>query len=214
MGKYVLIILFLVIYGILGILSPTTALKALNLLKGFLVEMIQILPMVFILTALLSQWIPSSMIQKHLGRNSGIRGIFFSLLLGSISAGPIYAAFPLAVALHKKGASISRIVIIISSWAVIKIPMLIMEFRFLGPRFTLIRYVISVPAIVILGLTMERLPGMTIEPQEEEHISGAHNDITLPGHNCGACGFGSCEDYAEALQGGNAQRSCVFLVKS
>ena len=54
-----------------------------------------IMPVIFVLTALLDTWVPKQQIMRFLGRESGVSGAVFSLVLGSISAGPIYAAFPL-----------------------------------------------------------------------------------------------------------------------
>ena len=48
----------------------------------YLVEMIEILPAVFILTGLINTWIPSKMIIKNFGNNSGFRGKFISMIIG------------------------------------------------------------------------------------------------------------------------------------
>lgn len=53
--------------------------------------------------------------------------------------------------LHKKGASIRNIIIILSSWAVIKVPMLLNETKFLGPKFMIIRWILTVIAIIIFS---------------------------------------------------------------
>ncbi len=117
----------------------------------YLKEMLMIMPVVFILTALLDMWVPKEKIIKFLGKKAGAKGVVFSLVLGSISAGPIYAAFPLCVMLHKKGASIRNLVIILSAWAVIKVPMLLNEMKFLGLKFMVIRWVLTVLAIIVFS---------------------------------------------------------------
>jgi len=114
----------------------------------YIKEMLMIMPVVFILTALLDLWVPKDRIIKYLGKGAKAKGIVFSLVLGSISAGPVYAAFPLCVMLHKKGASIRNIVVILSAWAVIKVPMLLNEVKFLGFQFMAIRWVLTVAAII------------------------------------------------------------------
>ena len=68
----------------------------------YIKEMIMIMPVIFVLTALLDLWVPKGKIMKYLGKEAKQKASFFSLALGSISAGPIYAAFPLCVMLHKK----------------------------------------------------------------------------------------------------------------
>ena len=95
----------------------------------YIKEMLMIMPVIFILTALLDLWVPKEKIMQFLGRDAGAKGIFLSFVVGSISAGPIYAAFPMCVMLHKK-CLYPNIVIILSSWAVIKVPMLLNEAKF------------------------------------------------------------------------------------
>ena len=110
----------------------------------YIKEMIMIMPVIFVLTALLDLWVPKEKIMKYLGKEANAKGVVLSLALGSISAGPIYAAFPLCVMLHKKGASVRNLVIILSAWAVIKVPMLLNELKFLGFEFMAIRWVLTV----------------------------------------------------------------------
>lgn len=147
------IFLFVVIvaYGILTVLSPSLG-KASILNSGYYIkEMLMIMPVIFVLTALLDTWIPKDTITKFLGKEAKGKGVLFAFLLGSISAGPIYAAFPICTTLHKKGASIQNIVIILSSWAVVKIPMLINEAKFLGIKFMVIRWIFTIIAILIFS---------------------------------------------------------------
>ena len=56
-----------------------------------------------------------------------------------------------------KGASVSNIVIILSSWAVIKVPMLANEAKFLGVTFMSIRWVLTVAAILIIAWLMGKM---------------------------------------------------------
>lgn len=149
--KNKLLVLVFLIYGGMFIFVPQKAIKSVNNSVYYLLEMLQVLPVIFLLTALIDAWIPKETIIKRLGNKSGFLGNVFSLLLGSLSAGPIYAAFPLSKMLLKKGASITNIVIILSSWAVIKVPMLLNEAKFLGAQFMAVRWVLTVIAILIMG---------------------------------------------------------------
>jgi uncharacterized membrane protein YraQ (UPF0718 family) len=138
--------------------------------------MLMIMPVIFILTALLDIWVPKEKIMRYLGRDAKAKGVFLSFVVGSISAGPVYAAFPVCVMLHKKGASIRNIVIILSSWAVIKVPMLLNETKFLGPKFMAIRWALTVVAIIIFSWITAKtvkdkdLPGEVL-PQAGLHIT-------------------------------------------
>ena len=147
--------LFMVIvalaYIIMFIAKPAMGIESVKSSGYYIKEMLMIMPVIFVLTALLDMWVPKEKIMQYLGKDAKAKGIFFSFLVGSISAGPVYAAFPMCVMLHKKGASIRNVVIILSSWAVIKIPMLINEAKFLGPKFMAVRWVLTIIAIIIFS---------------------------------------------------------------
>ena len=138
-------------YMILFIINPTMGTNTVKNSGYYIKEMIMIMPVIFVLTALLDMWVPKEKIMRYLGKDAKAKGVFLSFVVGSISAGPIYAAFPMCIMLHKKGASIRNIIIILSSWAVIKVPMLLNEAKFLGPQFMAIRWVLTVIAIIIFS---------------------------------------------------------------
>ncbi|MGI6595069.1 MAG: permease [Christensenellales bacterium] len=146
-----LLIAVILTYIVLLIISPEIFLKAADNSLYYLIEMIQILPVVFLLTIIIDVMIPKNVIMKGLGKDSGVKGYMFALLLGSLSAGPIYAAFPISKVLLKKGASISNIVIILSAWAVVKVPMLANEAKFLGVEYMAVRWALTVTAIFLMA---------------------------------------------------------------
>jgi uncharacterized membrane protein YraQ (UPF0718 family) len=123
---------------------------------GFTIEILWILPPILLLFGLFETWMPGDAIDNYLGVKSGAKGMLAALLLGSAAAGPLFTAFPLAVSMHNKGGRTANIVIFLGSWATIKLPMLIMESRFLGLRFSILRLVLTVPLIVLTGLVMEK----------------------------------------------------------
>jgi uncharacterized membrane protein YraQ (UPF0718 family) len=49
----------------------------------------------------------------------------------------------------------SNIVIFLGSWAALKIPQLLVEMKFLGFSFTILRFVLTFTSIVIIGSFME-----------------------------------------------------------
>ena len=67
--------------------------------SAFLREILAIVPPVMILMGLFDVWTPRELVENHLGPGAGPRGIALALLLVTAAAGPLYAAFPLAVAL-------------------------------------------------------------------------------------------------------------------
>ena len=155
--KNKLLIIVAVIYLILFALMPDKATTAIKNSIYYLIEMFEVLPVIFLLTVVIEALVPKEWIIKHFGEKSGLLGNLLSLVLGSISAGPIYAAFPISKMLMTKGASVANIVIILSSWAVIKVPMLANEAKFLGVSFMSIRWVLTVVAILIMAWLMGKM---------------------------------------------------------
>ena len=129
---------------------------SLSVSADYLVEMLTFIPPIFILMGLLDVWVPRELVEKNVGPNSGWRGIIISILVGTAAAGPLYAAFPLAATLWRKGAKISNIMIFLNTWAAIKIPMITVEAKYLGWRFALLRLVLTLPAIIIIAYLVER----------------------------------------------------------
>ncbi|MCH4887314.1 permease [Acidaminobacter sp. JC074] len=162
--KHKILIFALCSYGLVLIMSPEKILPALGQSRYYFLEMLQILPAVFILTSLIQTWVPTKVIMKYFGDGSGIRGYGISVLIGSLSAGPIYAAFPVCQTLLKKGASIKNIVIILSTWAVVKVPMLINEVKFMGFKYMIIRWILTIVAIII----MAQLTGLLVKMKDIE----------------------------------------------
>ena len=216
--KHSILLIAVIAYMFVLFLNKQMFFNALKLSINFLKEMVEILPPIIILSTLITVWVPKELIIKFLGKTSGIKGKIFSLLVGSVSAGPIYAAFPVTQALLKKGASTSNIVIILSSWAVIKVPMLLVEAKCLGFKFTLIRYLCTIPFIFLMGYIMEKMiPAKNILKDSRvdlKEVKEEHHDILkkLPGYNCKSCGFTSCNDFSKAVTYDNIDiTKCKFV---
>ncbi|MBI3131135.1 MAG: permease [Acidobacteria bacterium] len=120
-------------------------------------EVLAIVPSVLILLALFDVWVPREVIERGLGTGSGARGVLLALLLGTGAAGPLYAAFPIALSLREKVARTANLVIFLGAWATIKLPMLMMESAFLGTRFAMLRLALTLPGILAVGFLLERM---------------------------------------------------------
>lgn len=185
--KYKLLSAVILAYVVLFITMPDKALAAVNNSMYYVFEMLMIMPVIFILTSLTEAWVPKEVIINSFGEKSGIKGNIFAFLLGSFSAGPIYAAFPVCKMLLKKGAGIANIVIVLSTWAVIKVPMLANEAKFLGPKFMAIRWVLTTISIFIMSYFISKVVKKEDMPQEEEANKSAvsvNQDYCI---GCGVC---------------------------
>jgi uncharacterized membrane protein YraQ (UPF0718 family) len=182
-------------YIALSLIKPSMGLDSVKNAAYYLKEMLLIMPVIFVLTALLDLWVPKDKIMRYLGQEAGAKGLVLSFVIGSVSAGPIYAAFPMCVMLHKKGASIRNIVIILSAWAVIKVPMLLNEAKYLGPKFMALRWVLTVLAILVFSWIAARIVKDEDLPQEEEK----RDKVTINKEACMGCSV-CAEDYPELFE--------------
>ena len=123
--------------------------------RGFLLEMAAFLPLMFVLIGLIDIWLPRSVIERHVGGASGIKGGLWVILLAMLQAGPLYGAFPVAQLLWKKGCSIRNIFIYLGAFATLKIPMLTFEIGFLGLRFSVLRTLLTLPVFIAISVIME-----------------------------------------------------------
>lgn len=193
--KNKLLFLVALAYAVIFIVSPEKATKSVGNSVYYLIEMLQVLPVIFLLTVVIEALVPKELIMRGFGEKSGFKGNLLALLLGSISAGPVYAAFPISKSLLGKGASISNIVIILSSWAVIKVPMLANEAKFLGLNFMAIRWVLTVIAIFIMAYIM----GSFVKKKDLPTEASQQGVLEIKEEYCVGCGL--CEkllpDYYE-----------------
>jgi uncharacterized membrane protein YraQ (UPF0718 family) len=210
--KYKLITVAALAYLVTLIVSPNIFMNAIKQNGAFLLEMVEILPPIMVISSLISVWVPNDVIIKGFGNTSGIKGKLFSILIGAFSAGPIYAGFPVAKTLFDKGASVGNVVIILSAWAVVKVPMYLVETSFLGAAFANTRYLLTIPLIIILGYIMQRIVKRKDIPASEldREIAGIYDQ--LPQRHCGACGYTDCHEFAKAVNEGEADMDeCKIL---
>ena len=149
--KYMLFILAAILLGILFIVNIELGKMAVLSVGYGLREVAIVLPPIFILLGLIDVWVSRESMTRFIGEGSGIRGIIIAIIMGSVAAGPLYAAFPIAAMLMKKGAKLTNILIFIGAWSTTKIPMLLFEVSALGARFALLRLAISIPGIIIIA---------------------------------------------------------------
>ncbi len=120
----------------------------------FSVDMLKILPGAFILIGLFEVWVKRETVERHLGEESGFRGYLWMILLGSTAVGGLYLAFPVAYTLYNKGAKLSVIFTYLGAAAICRIPMTIFEASFLGIKFTAIRWLVSLPLVIITSILL------------------------------------------------------------
>ncbi|MCP4373711.1 MAG: hypothetical protein GY797_37265 [Deltaproteobacteria bacterium] len=127
---------------------------------SFSIEMLKILPCAFILIGLFEVWVKKEGVERHLGKDSGMLGYIWIILLAGTTVGGLYVAFPVAYSLFKKGAKLGVIFTYIGASAICRIPMTIFESSFMGMKFSLIRLTVSIPLVILssvwLGNCLEK----------------------------------------------------------
>jgi len=157
MKRYRLFIGLAVINILLIAVFPDIGLKSVNITWSNTLEMLSVIPPIFILLGLLDVWVQRDTMIRLMGEKSGIVGALIAFLLGSAAAGPLYAAFPVAGVLLKKGSKFSNVLVFIGAWSTTKIPLLLFETSSMGWRFTLVRFLINIPGIALIAYTTEKL---------------------------------------------------------
>ena len=142
---------------VVWILAPAKAGKAIRPIGFSLREMLLVIPPVFVFLGLLDVWVPRERLIRCMGAETGIRGTVIAFIMGSVAAGPLYAAFPVALVLVRKGCSLFNLMVFIGAWSTTKIPMFLFEYSALGAGFALTRLAANIPAILLIGLVISRI---------------------------------------------------------
>jgi len=155
--EYKMAIILLTIILILYFFKKDIALNSINLSLKSAVSMIGILPPILLIVNLLDAWIPRETIVRHMGDDAGLKGYFWAFILGTFAAGPLYAAFPVAALLAKKGARLAYIVFLLGIWTTTKLPIFMYELNFFGYRFTIIHVLTGVIVYLFISIFMEKV---------------------------------------------------------
>ncbi len=94
---------------------------------------------------------------SHMGEKSGLKGSVYSFIMGCLIPGPLYLAFPLAGALLRKGISRFNVVLFIGAWSSFKVVEEIFELHFLGPRFLVLRVLLTVPFVIVVAFIVSKV---------------------------------------------------------
>jgi uncharacterized membrane protein YraQ (UPF0718 family) len=145
-------------YLAVAVTRPSSAGKGALLGLQTFGELAVTLVTVFVIVGLFQVWVSDEFVMKHLGESSGFKGLALGAGLGTIIHGPLVGVFPLIKALLAKGARTGVVVAIVSTWA-IKLPMIPLELRLFGWKFTLLREGLLFVSAFIMAPLMELILG-------------------------------------------------------
>jgi uncharacterized membrane protein YraQ (UPF0718 family) len=118
-------------------------------------RLLPVLLISFLIAGLMQVLVPRAQLVEWLGRAAGLRGILTGCVVGALIPGPPYAMFPLVASLYGGGAGIGAVVGLLAGkalWNVHHIPSAV---ALLGPRLTVVRYLIMLPFAPLAGVMAE-----------------------------------------------------------
>ena len=149
-----LLMLVSLIYLGLFIFDTTNASIGIYKFIDIFITLLPIFAFIIILTALINYFLKPKQIMKHFGEDSGKMGIFYSLIGGILSHGPMYAWYGMLSDMRKHGLKDGLIVTFLYSRAV-KVPLLPMMLAIFGLTYTIIINIYIIIFAIIQGKIME-----------------------------------------------------------
>ena len=154
------ILLFLLVvvgfYVLAFLLAPERAIIALQFGLKMLYKLLPVLGFVFFLMFLTNLFIKPSWVKKHVGHDSGLKGLLISVVGGILSMGPIYAWYGILKELQSQGMRTALIASFLYSRSV-KIALLPLMIHYFGLTYTLVLCFYLIIFSVFNGLLTERL---------------------------------------------------------
>lgn len=112
----------------------------------------------FLMAGFVEVLVPKDLITKWMGERSGINGILIATVAGVVTPGGPMISFPLIAALYRLGANFGPLVGYLTSWELMGIQRIIVwEIPFMGIRFAVLRFAVSLLLPIIAALTAQRL---------------------------------------------------------
>ena len=155
--KHGFLAVVIVVSLLMLVFKPQTEIEALRVTGKNLLNVQFMLTPIFICIGLLDVWIERDTMIKIMGEKSGFKGMIVAMMLGMVTAVPLYALLPVAGVLLKKGSRIFNIMIFLCASASIRIPLLLFEISSLGWRFTFLRFGLNIVVVFAIAFIIEKL---------------------------------------------------------
>jgi len=117
--------------------------------RDYLIEVLPLLAIGFLLSGLIHEFAPTTLIERHLG-GRGIRPLLYSTLAGTILPICCIGSLPVAVSLYQKGARLGPVLAFLVATPATSITALLVCYALLGIKFTVFIFF----AVILMGLTM------------------------------------------------------------
>ena len=119
---------------------------------NLLLQITPLLIFAFIVAGMIQVLVPTEMISKWVGAESGFRGILIGTAIGGLTPGGPFVTLPIAAGLLRTGAGVGTMVAFMTAWSLLAFSRLPLEIGLLGWKFTLIRLACTFFFPIIAGL--------------------------------------------------------------
>jgi uncharacterized membrane protein YraQ (UPF0718 family) len=151
-------------------------------LGGYIIDVLPAVAAGFFISGLVHEFLPSDWIERNMG-GRGLRGILYATMVGTVAPVCCWGSLPIAVSLHKRGASLGPVLALLVATPATSITALIMTWRFFGLHFAAYLAVSVIAMGIVIGLVGDLL---RVSPREVE------KEAPCPHCSAGAC----CAEHA------------------
>ncbi len=128
--------------------SQEKTLLAVKNMASLFLKILPVFALILLLFIIINFFVKNSFLLKHMGKDSGFKGLLFSIVAGILSAGPIYAWYPLLSDLQDKGVRNGLIAVFLYNRA-IKFPLLPLLVSFFTLRYAVVLLVVMIVVSVL-----------------------------------------------------------------
>jgi len=152
--KFLIVVIFT--YILLLTFDTSSSLLALQKSWDILKKIALIFPLIILISAIINYFLKPKDIVKHVGKDSGVKGVFYALLGGVLSHGPMYAWYGILEDMKSHGLKDGLIATFLYARA-IKLPLLPFMVDLFGWLFTIVITLYILLASVIQGKIIDSL---------------------------------------------------------
>lgn len=149
---FIMLVLSIILGGIAYHKSPQLPIQAIKSGGGLLLRLIPVLLLAFFVAGLMEVLLPTELLIRWVGAESGFKGILIGTFLGAVTPGGPFIQFPIVAAMFKAGAHIGPLIAYLSAWALLGINrVIVFEIPLLGFQITSTRLLCSFIFPIIIG---------------------------------------------------------------
>ena len=151
-----LLIIVVISYVLLFFMDYSKFKDSLEKINEILIILLPIFVFIIILTALINYFLKPKQILKHFGEDSGKAGLFYSIVGGILSHGPMYAWYGMLEDMRKQGLKDGLITVFLYSRAV-KLPLLPLMVAIFGLSYTIVINIYIIIFAIIQGKIIDKI---------------------------------------------------------